>query len=62
MLYKELGIMLRFVSRGRPVANRQVEKVYREIKRSVQRYALLNPKTNWFDWLAEIMVGLSMVM
>ena len=48
-LCEDLGITLRFVSSGRPEANGQVESVNREIKRSICRYALLNPNTSWFD-------------
>ena len=50
------------MSSGCPEANVQVEKVNREIKRSIRRYALLNLNTSWFDWLPEILVGLHMVV
>ena len=61
-LCEELGITLRFVSSGRPEANGQVERVNREIKRSIRRYALLHPTTAWFDWIPEVLVGLRMVV
>ena len=46
MLCEELGITLHFVSSGWPEANGQVERVNREIKRSISRYALLNLNTS----------------
>ena len=61
-LWEELGITLRFVSSGRPEANRQVERVNREIKRSIRRYTLLHPTTAWFDWIPEVLVRLHMVV
>ena len=61
-LCEALGITLRLVSRNRPKANRQVEKINREIKRSFRRYALFNPNTSWFDWLLEILEGLRIVV
>ena len=61
-LCEELGITLRLVSSGRPEANGQVERVNREIKRSICRYALLHPTTAWFDWILEVLVGLRMVV
>ena len=61
-LCKELRITLRLVSSGCPEANGQVERVNREIKRSICRYALLHPTTAWFDWIPEVLVGFCMVV
>ena len=60
MLCEELRIMPRFVFCGLPEANGQVERVHKEINRSIRRYTLLNLNTSWFDWLLEILVGLRM--
>ena len=62
MLHEELGIALRFVSSGHPKPNEQMERVNKEIKRSIHRYALLNPNTNCFNWHLEILVGLRIVV
>ena len=62
ILCEKLGIMLCFVSSGHPEANGQVERVKKEIKRSIYRYALFNPNTNWLNWLLEIPVGLCIIM
>ena len=61
-LCDDLGITLCFVSSGRPEANGQVERFNQEINRSIQKYALLNPNTSWFDWLPVILVALHMVV
>ena len=61
-LCEELGITLRLASSGRPEANGQVERVNRETKRSIRRYALLHPTTAWFDWIPVVLVGLRMVV
>ena len=62
MLHEALGIVLRFVSDSPPEANGQVDRVDMKIKASIHRFVLLNPNSNWFAWLLEILVGLHMVL
>ena len=54
----DLGKTLHIVSNYCFKANGQIEKVNREIKRAIRRYALLNPNSSWFNWLLEIFIGL----